>query len=471
MTQGRVLERYTTACLVLDLLGVTAALACAAAIRFSVPFGRPLDPKQDYLTVFLFPIALLCWALAAGQFRLYEWHWFLNLRSEFGRLLLAVGGTATLLASGLYLTYRDVPRLLFIYFVILILALNGLGRLTLRGLFKARLGERAAIRIVIVGGGRVAQSLAGRLEAEANRWPPLRVLGVVADPEQRHELGPLRLLGAIDDLEALVALDKVTTVIITLPSSEHERVIALTARLQGLPVDLRVVPDVLDLAYARATVANVEGIPLVGLRDPALSPSGKLVKYTFDRLVSLLGLALGLPLFLLLALCIKLDSPGPVFYGARRIGEDGRPFTMYKFRTMAVDAERRLRDAVGEEARRAGVYKVPHDARVTRVGRFLRRASLDELPNLWNVLRGEMSVVGPRPEQPFIVEQYQPWQHRRTHIRPGMTGWWQVNGRSEHPMHQYTDYDLYYLENYSLFLDLRILGRTVGAVLTGRGAY
>ncbi|HEU5346986.1 MAG TPA: sugar transferase, partial [Ktedonobacterales bacterium] len=108
---------------------------------------------------------------------------------------------------------------------------------------------------------------------------------------------------------------------------------------------------------------------------------------------------------------------------------------------------------------------------VTRIGRVLRRTSLDELPNLFNVLRGEMSLVGPRPEQPFIVAQYQPWQHRRTHIRPGMTGWWQVNGRSDLPMHHYTDYDLYYIENYSLLLDLRILGRTVGAVLTGRGAY
>jgi len=310
----------------------------------------------------------------------------------------------------------------------------------------------------------------------AGGWPPTRVLGVVAEGEAAREAmeGGLTLLGPLDDLEAIIEATEATTIVSTLPSSEHERTIALAERLQGLAVDLRVVPDVLDLAYARATITDLEGIPLVGLRDPALSPSGKLIKYGFDRLVSLTGLIVGLPFFLIVALLIRLDSPGPIIYGARRIGEDGRPFTMYKFRTMAVGADHTLAASVAaldREALRGTIFKEPGDARITRVGRFLRRASIDELPNLWNVLRGEMSIVGPRPEQPFIVEGYAPWQHRRTHIRPGMTGWWQVNGRGDRPMHQHTDFDLYYLENYSLLLDLRILGRTVGAVITGRGAY
>ncbi|HET8626077.1 MAG TPA: sugar transferase, partial [Thermomicrobiales bacterium] len=175
------------------------------------------------------------------------------------------------------------------------------------------------------------------------------------------------------------------------------------------------------------------------------------------------GLLLGWPLGLVIAAAIKLDSRGPVFYRAARIGEDGRPFTMYKFRTMVAGAD-------GHPHAR-GPGKTHDDPRITRVGRWLRRTSVDELPQLWNVLRGEMSLVGPRPEQPFIVAGYEPWQRRRMHIRPGMTGWWQVNGRSEYPMHLHTDFDLYYLENYSLLLDLRILGRTLGAVITGRGAY
>lgn len=465
----RILERYTTACLLLDLLGVGAALLIAAALRFTVPAGRPLNPAEDYLAPLLFPLVLLCWALAAGHFRLYEWHWLMNLHSEYMRLLLAIAGTTTLVASGLYLTYRELPRLLFVYFVLLTLVLQSLSRLALRTLFKRRLRDRVAVRILLVGGGRIAASLTNRLATDTRRWPPIQFIGALGDA--RETVAGLPYLGDLDALESIIATHGVTTVICTLPPSEHERVLALAERLRASPVDFRVVPDVLDLAYARATVTNVEGIPLVGLREPALSTSGKLVKYTFDRLVSLLGLLLGAPLFLALGLLVKLDSPGPILYKAERVGEEGRPFTMYKFRTMIDDADRKLDKALGPEPARRGVYKVPHDPRVTRVGRVLRRLSLDELPQLWNVLRGEMSLVGPRPEQPFIVEGYAPWQHRRTHIRPGMTGWWQVNGRSDKPLHQNTEYDLYYVENYSLFLDLRILARTIGVVVKGRGAF
>lgn len=468
---SRVLDRYTTACLFLDLLGVALAVAGAIVLRFSLPFGRALGPEQGRLATLLFPLALVAWSLTAGQFRLYEWHWLLNLRSEVGRLLLSAGGTTLLVAGGLYLTYRDVSRLLFLYFVALMFGINGLGRVALRGLLRWGGHDRATVRIVFVGGGRPTASLAGRLLAEPRRWPPIVVVGFVAGPEQEVVEQEIPRLGTIDELPELVASQGVTTVISTLSSSEHLQTAALVEQLHGLAVDLRVAPDLLDLAYARATISHIEGIPLVGLRDPVLSPSSRLIKYSFDRLVSLAALVCCAPIFLAIAVAIKLDSRGPVFYGARRIGEAGHPFTMWKFRTMCAGAEAALPEAVGEERLAAGVYKVPDDPRVTRVGRWLRRTSLDELPNLVNVLRGEMSLVGPRPEQPFIVAGYEPWQHRRTAIRPGMTGWWQINGRGDLPMHQHTDFDLYYVENYSLLLDLRILGRTVGAVIAGRGAY
>jgi exopolysaccharide biosynthesis polyprenyl glycosylphosphotransferase len=468
---SRVLDRYTTACLFLDLLGVAFAVAGAIVLRFALPFGRTLGPEQGRLALLLFPLALVAWSLTAGQFRLYEWHWLLNLRNEVGRLMLSAGGTTLLVAGGLYLTYRDVSRLLFLYFVALMFAANGLGRVALRGLLRWRGRDRATVRIVFVGGGRQTASFAGRLLTAARRWPPIVVVGLVADPEQEAVQQAIPRLGAIEELPEVVARHGATMVISTLPSSEHARTAALVAQLHGLAIDLRVAPDLLDLAYARATISHVEGIPLVGLRDPALSPANRLIKYSFDRLASLAALVLCAPLFLAVAVAIKLDSRGPVFYGGRRIGEAGHPFTMWKFRTMRAGAEAALPEAVGKERFAAGVYKVPDDPRVTRVGRWLRRSSLDELPNLVNVLRGEMSLVGPRPEQPFIVASYEPWQHRRTAIRPGMTGWWQVNGRGDLPMHQHTDFDLYYVENYSLLLDLRILGRTVGAVLAGRGAY
>jgi lipopolysaccharide/colanic/teichoic acid biosynthesis glycosyltransferase len=173
---------------------------------------------------------------------------------------------------------------------------------------------------------------------------------------------------------------------------------------------------------------------------------------------------------LLIALAIRLDSPGPIIFRQQRVGENGRLFWMYKFRTMLSEADMRDPDVALDEAGRA-VYKSPDDARVTRVGRFLRRTSLDELPQFFNVMKGEMSLVGPRPELQFIVERYEPWQRQRLAMPPGITGWWQVNGRSDLPMHLNTQLDLYYVRNYSLWLDVKILWKTVGAVLQGRGAY
>jgi lipopolysaccharide/colanic/teichoic acid biosynthesis glycosyltransferase len=166
---------------------------------------------------------------------------------------------------------------------------------------------------------------------------------------------------------------------------------------------------------------------------------------------------------LLIAVAIKLDSPGPALYRAMRVGENGRLFHMHKFRTMLKDA-----DKVPLELEN---HKLKEDPRITRVGRVLRRMSLDELPQLFNVLRGEMSLVGPRPEQPWIVERYQPWQRKRLSVMPGMTGWWQVNGRSDRPLFLNTEYDLYYIQNYSPVLDLVILWKTIWVVLRGKGAY
>jgi exopolysaccharide biosynthesis polyprenyl glycosylphosphotransferase len=196
------------------------------------------------------------------------------------------------------------------------------------------------------------------------------------------------------------------------------------------------------------------------LREPRIDGPAWMVKRMFDVLVTLTFLVIGWPMLLAIALGIKLSSPGPIIYKQQRIGENGRLFWVYKFRTMVPDADTR-----------PNTDKRPDDPRVTKIGKLLRRTSLDELPNLFNVLRGEMSLVGPRPEQVFIVEQYEPWQRQRLAVPPGLTGWWQVNGRSDLPMHLNTQYDLYYIRNYSLLLDIKILWKTIGVVIQGKGAY
>jgi lipopolysaccharide/colanic/teichoic acid biosynthesis glycosyltransferase len=174
---------------------------------------------------------------------------------------------------------------------------------------------------------------------------------------------------------------------------------------------------------------------------------------------------------LLVAVAIKLDSSGPALFVQERIGENGQPFMMYKFRSMVVNADRMPDSPVLNDQDGVVVHKIPNDPRVTRIGRFIRRTSLDELPQLFNVLRGEMSLVGPRPELPWLVENYEIWQRRRFAVPPGITGWWQVNGRSDRLMHMHTEDDLYYIQNYSPLLDLQILWRTIGVVVRGRGAF
>jgi exopolysaccharide biosynthesis polyprenyl glycosylphosphotransferase len=191
----------------------------------------------------------------------------------------------------------------------------------------------------------------------------------------------------------------------------------------------------------------------------------------FDVIVSTILIILLAPVMLLIAVLIKLESPGPIIFRQERIGEYGRRFQMLKFRTMYQDADRRWQEVAKRDEQGRLIHKVKDDPRVTRVGRKLRRTSLDELPQLFNVLRGEMSLVGPRPEMPYIAAEYEPWQWQRFRVPPGITGWWQINGRSEKPMHLHTEDDLYYIQNYSFWLDLRILMRTLIVVWKGHGAY
>ncbi len=194
-------------------------------------------------------------------------------------------------------------------------------------------------------------------------------------------------------------------------------------------------------------------------------------KRVFDLLLGSFALLLALPLMMLAALMIYLEDGSPVIFRQKRVGRDGRLFEIYKFRTMVKNAER-LQLQVEQRDRDGNViYKIRNDPRVTRVGRVLRRFSLDELPQLFNVLAGTMSLVGPRPELPALVANYESWQHKRFTVPPGMTGWWQIHGRSDRPMHLHTEDDLYYIQNYSIWLDLQIILRTLWIVIIGKGAY
>jgi exopolysaccharide biosynthesis polyprenyl glycosylphosphotransferase len=277
--------------------------------------------------------------------------------------------------------------------------------------------------------------------------------------------GGLLRLGGFADLRRVVAELGIDLVVLTLPFPRLGLVALATEELASLPVDVQLVPDLLALRTSRMRLTEAGDIPFFGVRETALSGADRIVKRIFDLVCTTIGLLLLLPCLLLLIALVRFTSRGPVFYRQARVGRDGREFHMLKFRTMRVDAE----------ARSGPVWTVAGDSRVTPAGRWLRRLSLDELPQLWNVLRGNMSLVGPRPERQVFVEQFSrelPRYFERHQVRSGLTGWAQVNGlRGNTSIGERTLYDLYYVENWSLGLDIRILLMTVHHVLRGENAY
>jgi exopolysaccharide biosynthesis polyprenyl glycosylphosphotransferase len=326
-----------------------------------------------------------------------------------------------------------------------------------------------ARRVLIVGSGPLG--LRVRKQLETAGVANMTCVGYVDDAQvSPPETRPL-LRGGIKDIRIVIAESNATDVVIALPYSVYQRMGEVVAMTEDLPVKVWVALGFFDLALYKTDIEDFAGIPMLDLRAAALSDYQLLIKRGFDLFFGSLAMLFVLPIIGLISLFIWLDDGRPVFFVQKRVGENGRIFDIYKFRTMVKGADK-LRSLVEKTDEKGNlVHKSATDPRVTRMGRFLRRFSLDELPQFFNVVMGSMSLVGPRPEMPYLVEKYQPWQRKRFAVPPGLTGWWQVNGRSEKPMHLNTEDDLYYIQNYSLWLDIQILIRTAWTVLLGRGAY
>jgi exopolysaccharide biosynthesis polyprenyl glycosylphosphotransferase len=299
---------------------------------------------------------------------------------------------------------------------------------------------------------------------EERNWLGLELVGYVDDNS-----GNGLTLGTLNELERLCQERHIDVVIVTLPLAEHGHLATLLERIHKLPVQVKLAPDMYPLAYFYSRLEMFGGMPLVGLEEPVIAPWQAAVKRGLDVAIAGVGLLLISPLLLLIAFAIRLTSPGSIIFSHERVGEGGKLFRMYKFRTMVQNAEQILMEEARTDA--TLLVKRANDPRVTPLGYWLRRFSLDELPQLWNVVKGDMSLVGPRPELPYLVERYEPWQRKRLLVPQGLTGWWQINGRSEKPMLLHTEDDLYYIRNYSLLLDLEIMWKTIWVVLRGKGAY
>jgi exopolysaccharide biosynthesis polyprenyl glycosylphosphotransferase len=323
-------------------------------------------------------------------------------------------------------------------------------------------------KIIIIGAGILGRRIGN--EIKDYKHLGFEVVGYLDDDPDLVKTKK-DVLGTIDQVEEIINKNKAQHIIIALPRSAYSRINFLLSLLHHLPVRVWIIPDYFSLALNQARVLEFAGFPLIDLRAPALNDYQRLVKRTFDVSIAILLSIITLPLFLLIALLIKIDSKGPVFYKSKRLKENGEVFDMLKFRTMVVNADLQLNNVIQLDKDGNPVHKRPDDPRVTRVGKFLRKTSLDELPQFINILKGDMSLVGPRPELPEMVELYEPWQRARFSVPQGLTGWWQVNGRSDKPMHLHTDEDLYYIQHYSIWLDFQILFRTIFVVIRGKGAY
>ncbi len=325
--------------------------------------------------------------------------------------------------------------------------------------------------VLVVGSGRLGKLMLQQLAASTHLG--YRVIGFLHDQEgQPRDFGRFHALGTLDDLDAVLTRQQVGEVIIALPSSRQHAILRTMRHCERAGVNFRLVPHIYELSLSRIEVETLQGIPLIGPRR-SLSTA---LQFRVKRVVDIFGaLVLGLltaPVWLATALLIAIDSPGPVLLRQPRVGYRGVSFACLKFRSMRADAGRdRGMLVLATGARERGKFKLRADPRRTRVGRIIRRLSIDELPQLINVLRGDMSLVGPRPPLPEEYEQYEEWEKARLEVLPGITGLWQVRGRSMLDFDEMVLMDLYYIEHWSLGLDMQILMRTIPAVLAGHGAY
>lgn len=472
---GRRIQPLSIILFVADVLLVLLALFVASQLRASIPLGRggALPVEAAAVPAFLYLVAALLWMIGLSISGAYNpqqsLRWYMETLRVLWGGLLATG----LMAGLLFLTYRELSRLQFAYFFItsisFILTYRALLRVYFRLVGRDRPGGRT--RVLILGAGSLGERVAQVL-LDHSRWG-FQLVGFLDDDRQKigSELYDLSVLGSIDELRQTVEEKNVGEIWIALPADAFERLEQVVAQVETLPVRIKVVPDYFSFALIQTKTEILGDLPVIGLRDPLIEGVPRLIKRGFDLIITSVLLLILLPYMAVIAAAIKMDSRGPALFTQDRVGENGRQFKMLKFRTMRVDAPDHLDQVVVERADGTVVHKRPDDPRVTSIGRLLRRYSLDELPQLFNVIKGDMSLVGPRPELPWLVDRYDSWQRKRFAVPQGITGWWQINGRSERPMHLHTEDDLYYVYNYSLWLDIRILLMTPLAVLRGKGAF
>ena len=449
-----------------DTLCALAAGAIAYELRFDTTNYRP----AMYLAFTgLLPMLWVGSLAVAGG---YDPRFIGVGSDEFRRVINAAVTLTAVIAIASYAVKFDTAR----GYVVIALPAATLFDLVVRHRLRRRLhrlrSRGACMRkVVAVGHAPAVADLVGELRR--GTYHGLSVVGAcLAGGTMLHEIAGVPVYGGLSNVTATVGhLGADTVAVLACPEMNGIRLRQLAWDLEKTGTDMCVAPALLDVAGPRTTIRPVAGLTLLHVDHPQLDGGKQVLKTVFDKAVALTALMLLTPLFAVVMLAVKLGDHGPVFFRQTRVGKDGHTFSVWKFRTMVVDAEQRKEELAALNEGAGALFKMRRDPRVTKVGSWLRRYSLDEVPQLFNVLVGDMSLVGPRPALPAEAAQYGDSMRRRLVVKPGITGLWQVNGRSDLPWDEAVRLDLRYVENWSLALDLQILWKTWSAVIRGHGAY
>lgn len=458
----------------IDFLLINAAFWLAYITRYELRFPITVAEANYVEYTAYIPISLL---LSAGLLAIYRIEGIYNyvrgrswLEEMYGLLTATFTGIVILVFVFFFFRPQFYSRLIYLYAGILIVIFLTLARVLTRLLLGALRQRGIGVdRALIVGGGEIGRAIMRNVLAQPDLG--YRIEGFVDDDPNKLAIGNFQLLGNTDQLAGLLRERAIDEVIITLPWHAREKIVRIMNDAETAGARVKIVPDLFQLSLSKIAVDAVGGIPLIGVKDSAISGGALSIKRVMDVLISMtLSIFFLIPTAIIAAI-IRLSSPGPIIFEQLRVGRGGKLFTAYKFRTMHLGADNEKENLLHLNEASGPLFKIRNDPRMTRVGKWLRRTSLDELPQLWNVLRGDMSLVGPRPPLPNEVAQYEEWHKRRLDVAPGVTGLWQVSGRSELGFDEMVMLDLYYIENWSPWLDLWIIIKTIPALLTARGAY
>jgi exopolysaccharide biosynthesis polyprenyl glycosylphosphotransferase len=459
-----------------DILLINLAVAVAYWIRYDLQWIRAVA-EYNYVSFWDYiPASLGLTALLLIVFQLdglYRRRRGQSWMAEFPIILRGtLIGIALLIVF--FFLYRPYfySRLLLVYSGALIVVLLTCSRMVWDWIW-GRLRRRGVgvDRLLIVGLGQVGRAIMRGVMVRPDLG--YEIVGFVDDDPGKATdgIGPFRGLGDIAALSSVIREQRIDEVIVTLPWQYHRTIMNIVDNCERQNVRARIVPDLFQISLNRMDIDDINGIPLLGFRRVSIKGWNLAVKRAIDVIVSSAGLFLLAPVMACISLAIKLGSHGPVLFAQTRVGKGGRPFVALKFRSMREGADQEISQLADRNEATGPIFKIRQDPRVTAVGRFIRRLSLDELPQLYNILRGEMSLIGPRPPIPAEVNQYKEWHRERLAVSPGLTGLWQVSGRSDVTFDEMVLMDIYYIENWSLWLDFRIMFRTIPTVLFADGAY